>query len=476
MNKIIFFLIILFSVLTVDMEAGWIRTYGGAYNEEAYAVMQTADFGYIIGGYTDSYGAGFFDVFLVKTDCFGDTQWTRTYGGSMFDYTYSVINTTEQGYLLAGETNSMGAGNFDIYIIKTDSVGDTIWTRTFGGSNVDRAKSVVETNQGGYLMVGGTNSSGLGELDLCILKINSSGDSIWWKNYGNSLNEFGSFISPTTDNCFIIAGYTESMGAGQKDVYLIKIDSIGDTVWSRCYGGGDDDYGYSVHQTEDNGFVICGYTASFGNGDIDVYLIKTDSTGDSVWAKTYGGIYCDFGHSAHQTADKGYLIAGYTDSYGAGGYDVFIIKTDSCGDTLWTKTFGESSMDVVRESQFTDDGGFIFAGGTNSLGSGGYDMYLIKTDSNGSFVQEIDHYSPHPEFYQINSFGRNQIKVDFFLSDYQQVCLNIYDATGRCIFTPVSGNYSPGNYQYIFNVERSGLFIYSIDDGNVIKTGKLIVF
>lgn len=471
-----FLLVISISVIVINMDAGWIRTYGGAYNEEAYTVKQTSDFGYIIGGYTDSYGAGFFDVYLVKTDCYGDTLWTRTYGGSMFDYTYSVVVTTDQGYILAGETNSMGSGNFDIYIIKTDSLGDSIWTRTFGGSNVDRAKSVLQTAQGDYLIVGGTNSSGAGELDLCILYINCNGDSIWWKNYGGSLNDFGFCISPTNDNCFIITGYTESMGAGQKDLYLVKISSTGDTLWSKSYGGLDDDYGYSVHRTQDNGFIVCGHTASFGNGDIDVYLIKTDSTGDSVWTKTYGGSYCDFGQSVHQTTDGGYLISGYTDSYGMGGYDAFIIKTNSYGDTLWTRIYGESGMDVVRASEFTDDGGFIFAGGTNSLGSGGYDMYLIKTNCNGSDVQEFTYPDPFPVIYHISSIGKHQIKIELSLSDHQHIRLNIYDLSGRCIPTPVVGYYSPGQHSFIFNVERSGLFFYSIDDGKINERGKLIIY
>ncbi|MEK0330908.1 MAG: hypothetical protein QQN49_06680, partial [Nitrosopumilus sp.] len=178
---------------------------------------------------------------------------------------------------------------------------------------------------------------------LWCVPLKAEPDTLWTKTFGGSDREWGNSVEQTSDGGYIITGLTESYGTGSDDVWLIKTDALGNTLWTKTFGGSNSDYGSSVQQTSDGGYIITGYTLSYGAGSRDVWLIKTDSSGDTLWTKTFGGSSLDISSSVQQTSDGGYIITGYTGSYGAGYYDVWLIKTDSSGDTLWTKTFGGSS-------------------------------------------------------------------------------------------------------------------------------------
>jgi len=370
-----------FASNAIALEPGdtlWTRTYGGSREDRGYSVQQTSDGGYIIAGGTESFGAGGYDVYLLKTDSSGDTLWTRTYGGSDSDWGFSVQQTSDGGYIIAGYTYSFGAGERDVYLLKTDSSGDTLWTRTYGGSREDRGYSVQQTSDGRYIIAGYTQSFGEINGDVYLLKTDSSGDTLWTRTYGGSREDRGYSVQQTSDGGYIIAGGTESFGAGERDVYLVKTDSSGDTLWTRTYGGSYQDQGFSLQQTSDGGYIIAGVTRSFGAGGYDVYFVKTDSSADTLWTRTYGGSDYDWGLSVQQTSDGGYIIAGVTESFGAGNYDVYLLKTDSSGDTLWTRTYGGSDDDRGRSVQQTSDGGYVIAGYTGSFGAGYSDVYLVK--------------------------------------------------------------------------------------------------
>jgi len=257
--------------------------------------------------------------------------WTKTYGGKSWDEGWAVQQTTDGGYIVAGYTLSFGAGNYDVYLIKTDANGDMLWTKTYGGRKEDYGRAVQQTTDGGY----------------------------------------------------IVAGYTRSFGAGWKDVYSIKTDANGNILWTKTYGGVNNDHGYAVEQTADGGYIVAGETYSFAAGKADVYLIKIDVNGNTLWTKTYGGADIDIGYAVQQTTDGGYIVAGETSSFGAGWKDMYLIKTDANGNIRWTKTYGGSAVDEVYAVQQTTDGRYIVVGETYNFGAGGADVYLIKTDANG---------------------------------------------------------------------------------------------
>ena len=304
--------------------------------------------------------------------------WTKTYGGTGDDAGKSVQQTFDGGYIITGRTESFGNGSVDVYLIKINSYGNASWTRRYGGSSMDEGCSVEQTSDSGYIITGSTYSYGAGHKDVYLIKTDVNGIPSWTKTYGGSSDDVGFSVQQTSDGGYIIAGYTESFGAGTTDVFLIKTDSDGNTIWTRTYGGENWDCGLSVQQTSDGEYIITGCTYSFGSGNNDVYLMRIDANGDTLWTKTYGGDLCEEGYSVRETHDGGYIITGYSESFGPGLVDVYIIKTDENGDSIWTKTCGGADPDIGYSVQLTSDGGYIVAGKTLSFGAGGEDVYLIK--------------------------------------------------------------------------------------------------
>ena len=364
------------SLQPYDPETTWTQTYGGVYADLGNSVQQTSDGGYIITGYTASFGEGNNDIYLVKTDVNGKTLWTKTYGGSGDDVAYSVLQTIDGGYIIAGYTNSFGNGGYDVYLIKTNALGESTWTRCYGQAKDDKGYSVQQITNSGYIITGMT-ASAQDSGDIYIINTDLSGNVVWTKTYGGQGLDQGYSVYITTDAGYIIAGMKSNHGGNTyQDVYLMKVNVDGDTQWTKTYGGLGLDEGSSVQQTIDGGYIITGMT-SYDSSHLSpslVYLIKTSSNGDSLWAKTFGENGSSYrGYSVQQTQDGGYIITGAT------GSDVYFIKTDSLGWVMRTKIYGGAQDDGGYNVQQTSDGGYIIAGYTGSFGAGDNDMYLIKT-------------------------------------------------------------------------------------------------
>lgn len=356
-----------------EPDVEWEKTFGGSGEDNSRMVRQTTDGGYILVGTTGSYGAGDRDVYLVKADSNGNEVWNKTFGGGSRDAGHCVQQTSDGGYIVAGYFNWQQ----NACLIKTDSNGNEVWHKCFGEAWANIFFSVQQTLDGGYIASGMTSTSGAGGYDGCLAKIDSDGNEVWYKTYGGSANEYLYSVQQTTDGGYIVVGDTRSFGANGMDVYLIKTDSDGNEVWHNTFGGSGDDDGYWVQQTTDGGYIITGIV-NYQTGSDDIYLIKTDSDGNTVWEKTFGGSSVEHGQEVNQTSDGGYIVAGYTTSFGAGDYDAYLIKTNSAGNLEWYKTFGGPLFDVFTSVQQTSDGGYIAAGLTNSFDASNYDAYLIK--------------------------------------------------------------------------------------------------
>jgi hypothetical protein len=364
--------------------SAWEKVIGGFSNDMAYSIIQSSDGGYVVAGSTESFGAGGRDFYVVKLDSVGNIVWSKTIGGSDWDEPYSIIQSSDGGYVVAGLTLSFGAGNSDMYVVKLDSGGNVQWTKTIGGSDSDFANSIIQSSDGGYAVAGYTWSFGAGGYDMYVVKLDSEGNVQWAKTIGGSSYDAAKSITQSSDGGYVVAGLTNSFGAGGYNMYVVKLDSSGNVVWAKTIGRSNQDEAVSIIGSSDGGYVVAGNTWSFGAGYYDFYVVKLDSAGNVVWTKTIGGSYWDFASSIIQSSDGGYIVAGRTGSFGAGGGDFYVVKLDSVGNIVWSKTIGGSGRDEPYSIIQSSDGGYVVAGLTLSFGAGYYDFYVVKLAPDGT--------------------------------------------------------------------------------------------
>ena len=405
-------LMIIVCILTVGFISGcsktFNKTFGGSGEEVARSAQQTIDGGYILAGFTDSDGAGSRDVWLIKTDANGVEQWDKTFGGLDDDCAHSVQQTKDRGYILAGMTRSNGAGSKDVWLIKTDANGNEQWKKPFGGSDEDVANSVQQTKDGGYILAGMTRSYGAGiTSDVWLIKTNASGEtcdysgdgncyeneSKWVKTFGGSGEDGANSVQQTSDGGYILAGATDAYAGITSDVWLIKTDAEGVEQWNKTFSGSGVEQAYSAMQTKDGGYILAGGTDSYGAGNADVWLIKTNASGETCDYSGDGNCYENESKWVKTFGGSGEDFAWSVQQTKDGGYilagyigssNLWLIKTDADGVEQWNKTFGSSGWNAATSVHQTKDGGYILAGGTESYGAGGVDVWLIKTDAEGN--------------------------------------------------------------------------------------------
>ena len=363
-------LLCLLSIFVKSSSASfWEKTFGGSEIDIGNYIQQTRDGGYIIVGKTSSFGVDVTDVYLIKTDANGNEVWSRTFGASRYDEGLCVRQTRDGGYIIAGYIEPSGPGT-DVYLIKTDANGDEIWSKTFGGTNYDKAYSVQQTYDDGYILVGSTYSFGSDSTDVYLIKTDSNGNEVWSKTFGGTGADVGYSVQLTNDGGYIIVGETSSFAGGQLRIYLIKTDANGNEVWQRAQVFG---IGYSVQQTRAGGYIIGGI---YPPNNYDALLVKTDANGYLVWSKTFGGQWYDYVYSVQQTHDRGYILTGFTNSFDSDYTalnDVYLIKTDADGNEVWSNTFG--APDSIEEGQYViqnRDCEYVIVGSKNG------DVYLIS--------------------------------------------------------------------------------------------------
>lgn len=296
----------------------WTRYYGGTGEEICYSAQQTPDGGYVLAG-TQNYGPGYKRWWLVKTDPNGDTLWTHTYGpDSSFCFCYSVQQTLDGGYILAGDKD-----NYYPMIVKTNADGDTLWTRIYEGTDQDGFVAVRQLSDSSYVVSGNTRSYSVGDNDFWIMKMSTAGDTIWTRTFGGANLDACTDLVLTNDGGFALAGYSYVSSTARYEFCLIRLDADGDSLWGQTYGGTSQDYCRSAIQTADGGFLLGGNTLSFGAGTTDYWVVKTNAMGDSVGSRTFGTAAYETGYSVAQTFDGYYVVAG---EKGSGIYDIWLVK------------------------------------------------------------------------------------------------------------------------------------------------------
>lgn len=460
---------------------GWTKIIGTIYYDEAYCIQQTFDGGYIITGNTYPNNPWDMDLYLIKINSNGDLIWTKTYGTTGNETGVDVKQTTDNGYIICGNNAQVGPGGYNVWILKTDSNGDTLWTSKFGGLYNDYGNSVFETDDGGYVIVGSTESFGAGGSDFWIIQTDENGDSLWSATYGGPYHEIAYEAQATSDGSFVIAGAKQTQGFYNSDVWLLKINSNGEIDWSQTYGGNYDELAYSVSETADAGFIVSGYTNSFGSGAQDLWLIKTDMYGDTMWTKTYGGPLNDCGNSVIETAEGDFVICGYTFSYSANSdLDLWMVKTDIGGYTLWTKAYGGSGSENGFAVIEAFDGGLTACGSTSTWGAGDTDVWLLHTDQDGT-VGIPEQKTLHPAGYFLNQNYPNPFTtnttIGYSLDREEQVKIDVFNIEGKRICNLVNEIKHAGSYQIPFysGELKPGIYFYSIETSRGSQYRKMII-
>jgi uncharacterized delta-60 repeat protein len=467
---------VIFSIQTMAQpDSLWGGTYGGTGRDDCYSVQQTTDGGYILAGGTQI--AGNSDFWLVKTDANGGYVWNRTFGGSGVEICRSVQQTTDGGYVLGGYATSFGAGDSDFWLLKTSVDGDSVWSRTFGGTGSDACYSVQQTTDGGYVLGGYTHP--FGDDDFWLVKVNSSGSSPWSHTFGGTARDLCFSVQQTADGGYVLAGGTYSFGAGASDFWLVRTDANGNILWSHAFGGSGQDLCYSVWQTTDGGYILGGYTESYGAGDWDFWLLRTNANGDSLWSRTFGGSSEERCYSIQQTTDGGYILGGYTESYGAGGSDFWLVRTNANGDSLWSRTFGGTDNDRCGSVQQTTDGGYILGGYTASYGAGDWDFWLVKTGPDPLAVEpEIRavpaKYTLHANF--PNPFNPiTTIRYDVEHPGF--VRLTIFNLLGQRVTRLSDSRHLEGSYEVSWDAAGlpSGIYLCRMEADGFSQTRKVVL-
>lgn len=355
----------------------WTRAYGDDGVDVVHDVVELVD-GYILCGVYNWPSDP--QVYILRLDQNGDTLWTKKYGGWGDDEGEAIIKTFDGGYLVVGETDSYGAGGYDFYILKLNQEGDTLWTKVYGTPDWDIAYGAVQTSDSNYIIVGDWQGG------ICAMKLDRSGNIIWNNQYpGRTAYD----IKRTMDGNYIITGDT-----GDLHAFLLKIDEEGNTLWIKEYDLNNREFGREVQLADDGGYIIAGSIYNYSPDWGDFLVIRTDSTGNILWTRTYGGSDYEWGYSIDKVNSGGYIIAGGTYSFGPGDECMYIVRINDSGDTLWTKWVGGYGEESAHEIIQTSDNGYILAGFTTSFGTGGgTNAYIVKLLPDFKISESI--YLPH---------------------------------------------------------------------------------
>ena len=361
----------------------WVKTFGSREDDVVYSMQQTSDGGYIVVGNT-SFGIGKTDILVLKLYPDGKIAWQKTYGGKKDDGACCIQQTADGGYIVMGDSSSFDEDS-GFWMLKLNHDGGIAWQKSYPNAIKGNIVSIQQTKGGGYIAVGRRMSVhgehggviGTGGYDLWVVKFDTEGRVEWQKMYGGEKWDEASAVQQTSDGGYIVAGYLNSF-----DFLILRLNSDGKIAWKKIYERTGKPS--AIQQTADGGYIVAGFI-SFGSGkEYDVWVLKLNSEGVTLWQKAYGGPKKDVADFIQQTSDGGYIVACTTNSFGAGGHDFWVLKLDHNGNIDWQKSYGGAGNDSASSIQQTNDGGYIVAGVTESFGAGERDIWILKLSTYGT--------------------------------------------------------------------------------------------
>lgn len=457
----------------------WSQAYPGIYSDIVRQIMPTSDGGFVMVGESESFGPGIISTLLIKCDSTGVEEWSKTYGGSAFDLPTSVIQTTDNGFLMATYTTSFLPEGTNIRLIKTNPIGDTLWTSVIPNSNgctVSLAGCVCQTLDEGYL-VAGHGWKDPNDNQIMLFKVNTSGEAEWVKEIGGPSDDFGANIQSTYDGNYLLAGYTFSYGEGLCDGYLIKIDPNGEILWTSTAGGADFDSFRFARPTTDGGYIAVGSTQSFGKGE-QGFVVKTDANGLVQWTAAHGGNANEGFEGVIETANHDYLITGSTNSFGSGEHDFWIVRIDAAGSLLGMETYGGANEDFGATIEIMANGDYIAAASNWGDTFLDFQALCFEADSIATSIKS------HPELFASsicfdgispNPFT-DQVRLEFHLAKPSLTNIKLLNLKGSVVEVLFSGSLSQGEHAIIYPAGelKPGIYLCRIQTDDSVAVQKMI--
>lgn len=485
--KLIFFIFIICqSNYTIAQAVKFEKVYGGTGYDYGHSVAQTFDKGYVIAGATTSFGVGSTDAYILKTDSMGVVLWQKTFGGINIDQFYSIKETSDSGFVMAGFTNSEGNGGYDMYVVKTDKNGDSLWTKSFGGTNWDFAYSVEQTSDGGYIIAGATYSYGNGNTDMYLVKTDADGDTLWTKSFGGANVDEARSVKQLNDGGFVLTGSSKSYDA-DGDFYTIRTNSLGDTLWTNKFGGAEEDAAFDILESITGELIIGGKTKSLGNGNFDGLIIKLSPSGLLTSVVNYGGTDDDGLNAIAESSTGRLAMVGYTYSFSSGiGTSDYLLYIENPFNGFHSGTFGGFKLEKAYSISNTKDNGYIICGNTSSYSNLEH-IYLIKTDSNGvssgsviNFVTDINNNTlkSNGNFNIFPNPAADNLFLNFdFLSPHGNLSyqVTITDVLGRLKLQELNCSSAAGPFFMDVSGLLSGVYFINIENNFFSYNQKIII-
>jgi len=373
-------------VISTHAQPTFIKTIGGIWDEYGISMLQTENGDFVASGFSYTTETENEDFYLLKTDVNGNTIWSKTYGEQLLDWSYSVIETSDGGYLMCGESNTYGTGIYGALLVKTNNLGNLEWQKKYYGDYAAEGRAVLQPDDESFLFCGSTRVVNSFETDVFLVKTDLSGDTLWTRKFGGQARDFAMSMVLSNDGGIVVCGGSKSFGNGVEDIYVVKTDLDGNLIWEKTYGSHYYDTGVKIIQTQDGGYVICGPSTNSSTVFLNVILLRIDADGNEIWTKYFNDTDDVWGRSVAEIPGDGYVVCGAIRKPGADNIEVYLLKLDMDGNEEWTRKFGinENRINSGNEIVATLDGGFAICGYTKAdVDLDYYNLLLIKTDDMG---------------------------------------------------------------------------------------------